>query len=162
MDAENERGEAPLRKTAVIGVGNILMKDDGVGVHAVRAMERRELPGHVVCIDGGTASFEALDAADDCERIVVLDALKMGGEPGTVYRMTLEEWRAQRSVSLHDVTLFDAISISDALDRRDRPVTVYGVEPETISPGIELTTAVKRGLEKMIKSVDKELWEERP
>jgi hydrogenase maturation protease len=148
-------------KTAVIGIGNILMKDDGVGVHAVRAMERRKLPEGVVCIDGGTASFEALDAADDCDRIVVLDALKRGGKPGTVYRMTIEEWRAERSVSLHDVTLFDAISISDALDRRERPVTVYGVEPKTIGPGIELTPAVSRGLERMIKSVDEELWEER-
>jgi hydrogenase maturation protease len=162
MDAENERGEAPLRKTAVIGVGNILMKDDGVGVHAVRAMERRKLPEGVVCIDGGTASFEALDAADDCDRIFVLDALQKGGEPGTVYRLTLAEWRAERSVSLHDVTLFDAISISDALDRRERPVTVYGIEPETIGPGIELTPAVMSGLERMIKSVDEELWEEKP
>ena len=146
-------------RTAVIGIGNILMRDDGIGVHAVRELERRDLSDSVVCIDGGTASFEALDAADGCDTLIVLDALEKGGKPGTVYRLTIEEWRTERGISLHDVTLFDAISISDALDRRTRPVIVFGVEPGEISPGVELTPAVQRSIDTLARSVIKELEE---
>jgi len=144
-------------KTAVVGVGNILMGDDGAGVYAVREIEQQGTPDNVTCIDGGTAAFEALDAAEGCERIVVVDAVKAGGEPGTIYRLAFDEWHVTRGVSLHDLQLMDAISITEFLEQRNIDVTVIGIEPERISLGLELSEAVKGRFQDLVNAVLKEI-----
>lgn len=144
-------------KTAVIGVGNILMGDDGVGVHAIRELQQRGAPDYITCIDGGTASFDALDACGDCGDIIVVDAVRAGGAPGTIYRMTLDEWRSTRGISLHDVTLLDAISMAEAFDGRDIRVRVIGIEPDEIGPGLELSQPVREKLDELINCISKEL-----
>lgn len=140
-------------KTAVIGVGNLLMRDDGVGVHVVRAVEKRGVPEGVRCIDGGTTSFEALDAAGDCEHVIVVDAVQAGRRPGTIYRMSLEEWRAARGISLHDVCLLDAISIAETVEGRKLSVSIIGIEPKEISLGLDLSPAVRERVGDLINCV---------
>ena len=149
-------------KTAVIGVGNILMGDDGVGVHAIRKLQQHRLHDSISCIDGGTASFEALDACEDCEDIIVIDAVQAGGAPGTIYRMTLDEWQITRGISLHDVTLLDAISIAEAFTGRNIRVTVIGIEPDQITPGLELSEPVRKKLDELVDRVTEELERTKP
>ena len=146
-------------KTAVIGVGNILMRDDGVGVHVVRELERGHHRNGVRYIDGGTAAFGALDEARDCDVLIIVDAVKAGGEPGTVYRMDLDEWRTGGGVSLHDVGLLDAISTAKMVEGRDLSVSVIGIEPEEISPGLELSISVRERFEKLMDCVLEEIRE---
>ena len=144
-------------RLAVIGVGNILMRDDGVGVHAIRELQKRETPDGVICVDGGTASFEALTAAGDCDNLLVVDAVKAGGKPGTIYKMSLEQWREVRGISLHDVTLLDAISIAQTFDKRSIRLNVIGIEPEDISPGMELSDAVNEKFNDLLAHVTEEM-----
>ena len=93
-------------KIAVVGVGNILMRDDGLGVHLVKEMVKYSLlPKSVRCIDGGTTSFEALYACGNCNHIIVVDAVKAGGKPGTIYKMNIEKWRGLQGISLHHTCL---------------------------------------------------------
>jgi hydrogenase maturation protease len=144
-------------KTAIVGVGNILMRDDGIGVLVAREVEKRGSPDGVRCIDGGTAAFGALDEAAGCERIIVVDAVKAGGTPGTIYRLTFDEWQVNRQASLHDVQFMDAIALAQALERREVAVTVIGIEPEEVSLGLELSTTVKRRFQDLVNAVLEEI-----
>jgi len=133
------------------------MRDDGVGVYVVRQIEANGTAENVTCIDGGTAAFEALDAAEGCERIIVVDAVKAGGKPGTLYRLTFDEWHVSRGASLHDVQFMDAIAITELLEQRNIDVAVVGIEPEEISLGLELSEAVKGRFQDLVNAVLEEI-----
>jgi hydrogenase maturation protease len=141
-------------ETAVIGVGNILMRDDGLGVHLVRELARHPLLGKSVrCIDGGTAPFEALYACGGCNHLVVVDAVNAGGKPGMIYKMTVEQWRAYKGISLHDTSLLDAVYLSPMFPVDQISVDIIGMEPGDISPGLELSFDVRERFKDLVKCV---------
>ncbi len=132
-----------MPRKAVIGIGNLLLKDEGVGVHVVRVLEGRELPPGVEVIDAGTATMELLPLLQEAERVVVIDAIKAGGEPGTVYRVSPEDLMAteDRPLSLHQVGLLEVLEMARQLGSRAE-VVIIGVEPKEISWGMELTPEI--------------------
>lgn len=141
-------------KPAVVGIGNILLGDDGLGVHVVEELVKHSLlPASVRCIDGGTAAFETLYACGDCDHIIVVDAVAAGGKPGTVYKMDIEKWRGFKGVSLHDTCLLDAVYMSRVFRGSPIGVTVIGMEPGDISPGLGLSHAVKERFEDLVRCV---------
>jgi hydrogenase maturation protease len=75
-------------KTLILGLGNVIMGDEGVGVHVVRAVEKHKLPAGVECLDGGTGGFILLEPLQSAERIILIDAAADGNAPGTVTRTT--------------------------------------------------------------------------
>ena len=75
----------------VLGIGNILLKDDGIGVHIVNELLKESYPQNVDIIDGGTAILDLLDVFVKNNKIIVVDTLKGGHEPGTIYKVTPEE-----------------------------------------------------------------------
>ncbi|MCP4219008.1 MAG: hydrogenase maturation protease [bacterium] len=132
-------------KTAVIGIGNILMRDDGLGVHLIDQLSRHPgLPASVRCIDGGTAPFEAMYACGDSNRFIVADAVAAGGEPGMIYNMTVQQWRTCKSITMHDLSLPDALFMSPGAGTDGFSVQIVGMEPAEISAGLELSQAVKK------------------
>jgi hydrogenase maturation protease len=72
----------------VLGLGNVIMGDEGVGVHVVRAIEKHTLPDGVECLDGGTGGFILLEPLESAGRIILIDAAADGNPPGTVTRTT--------------------------------------------------------------------------
>jgi hydrogenase maturation protease len=74
------------KKTLVLGLGNVIMGDEGVGVHVVRALEKHTLPAGVECLDGGTGGFILLEPLQNADRIILIDAAADGNPPGTVTR----------------------------------------------------------------------------
>jgi len=76
------------KKTLVLGLGNVIMGDEGVGVHVVRALGKHPLPPGVKCLDGGTGGFVLLEPLQQADRIVLIDAAADGNPPGTVTRTT--------------------------------------------------------------------------
>ena len=77
-----------LKKTLVLGLGNVIMGDEGVGVHVVRVLEKHTLPAGVECLDGGTGGFILLEPLENAGRIILIDAAADGNPPGTVTRTT--------------------------------------------------------------------------
>jgi hydrogenase maturation protease len=75
-------------KTLVLGLGNVLMGDEGVGVHVVRALEKHPLPANVECLDGGTGGFVLLEPLQSAGRVLIVDAAADGNPAGTVTRTT--------------------------------------------------------------------------
>jgi hydrogenase maturation protease len=76
------------KKTLVLGLGNVIMGDEGVGVHAVRALAQQQLPPNVECLDGGTGGFILLEPLQQADRIILIDATADENPYGTVTRTT--------------------------------------------------------------------------
>jgi len=94
----------------VLGIGNLLMGDEGVGVAVVRELERRELPAAVECLDGGTGSFQLLEPLGRARRVVLVDATADEQTPGTVTRLTPRFSRDYpRRLTAHDIGLKDLL-----------------------------------------------------
>ena len=146
------------KNVIILGVGNLILKDEGVGIHALKELENRKLPHGVEAIDGGTATMDLLSVIHESEKIIVIDALSSGGEPGTIYRCFPEDLMEadERPLSLHQVDLLDVLLMARQLGGNAN-VVIIGVEPEEISYGMELTPKVKAAVPKVIQAVFKEL-----
>ncbi len=133
-----------MGRTVVVGFGNLLMGDDGVGIHVVRALAARGLPPGVEAVDGGVASLEILGSLLDAAKVIIVDALAGGGEPGAVYRLTptdLGQAAAPPGYSLHEFTLPQALALL-AQTATLPPIVIFGVEPAAMDMGLELSPPV--------------------
>ncbi|MDA8096147.1 MAG: hydrogenase maturation protease [Clostridia bacterium] len=132
-----------MRRTIVLGLGNILMQDDGIGVRVIEALQDTELPDGVELVDAGTGVYSLIYDLEGADRIIVVDAVQGGGEPGTVYRIPGEELDSFRdeAVSTHDIRFPEVMTIL-AQHGHHPAVVVYGVEPAEVDLGMELTPSV--------------------
>lgn len=151
-------------RVLVVGVGNILLKDEGVGVHVARELEENALPDDVKIIDGGTAGLDILLLHEDVEKLIVIDATKIGNKAGTIYKAHLKagemekltqlfERREDSKISLHQVGLIEALSAAEKLERVPREIVIIGVEPGEWDWGLELTESVAQSVPEVIKKV---------
>jgi hydrogenase maturation protease len=145
-------------RIVIIGIGNLILQDEGVGVHAVRELGKHALPAHVEVIDGGTATMELLPVIREAERIIVIDALRGGEEPGTIYRLSPEDLMidAESPLSLHQVGLLEVLGMARQLGGNPA-VVIIGVEPKEVAWGMELTPAVAAKLPQVVEAVLAEL-----
>ena len=143
-------------KTLILGIGNLLLTDEGVGCHAARALQEEALPEDVVVLEAGTDFLSALPEIEKADRIVIVDAMQGDEAPGTVYRVPFEEClKPQCIASLHG---FD-VSRTLYLAGRDTvpEVVVFGVEPALIDWGTELSPAVREMMPAVIEAVKREI-----
>ena len=128
----------------ILGVGNILFTDEGIGVRAVQHLrDHATLPPGVELLDGGTLGGRLMDAILSCRRLIVLDAVLGDGAPGTIYRLEGEDLRKSLSFrdSLHQTDLVDTLVYCDLIGSRPETV-VFGMEPADYqSMGTELSPA---------------------
>lgn len=133
-----------------MGLGNELRSDDGLGVHALRELARRPLPGARL-VEAGAAMLQAVACADGAERILALDAVRAGGAPGTMYEFdALDAERAPAGAGLHSLGLREALEVG-GLRRRPREVRVLGVEPASLGYGTGLSAPVRAALPSMLE-----------
>ncbi len=145
----------------VLGLGNTLMGDDGVGVAAVQELKRLGLEG-VELKEGGVRGIGLLPVLRGRRRVVIIDAVRGGGgEPGTIYRITGEELaEAEFSLlSLHQLALEHVLALGRELLGGEFPeeIVIYGVEVEKVRPGEGLSEPVERALPRLVKLVLKEV-----
>jgi len=143
---------------AVIGVGNVLLKDEGVGVHALRALMREVSGEPVMYIDGGTDPWSALMEAECCSELIILDAVAGDEPPGMLYRLRLDELaNGKAPASLHDLNLVQML-VSEALRGNEfERVTVLGMQPEQIGAGTELSERCRKRMPELIETVRTEI-----
>jgi len=144
----------------VLGVGNLLFTDEGVGIHAVKTLlERYEFSQNVSIEDGGVLGINLLGIISEADDLIVVDAIRNGGAPGTLYRLEGDDIpkRILAKNSLHQVDLLEALTLCQALDKVPETVIV-GVEPEDIETlSLELTPPVQEKMDDLIAMVLKEL-----
>lgn len=143
-------------KTVVLGLGNLLMGDDGVGVHAAWALLNSGVPADAEVLDVGTAVLDALPALEKADRLVLVDAVKAHGEPGTVYRLSLDSFGTpKRMASLHGLDILRVLALGGS-GRRVEAI-VIGVEPDHIGWSTALSPAVAAALPQVLDQVRREL-----
>jgi len=134
-----------MKKLLVLGVGNILMMDEGIGVHAVHELLKEEWPEEMDLIDGGTFTQDIFYLFVEYEKILVLDIVIGGQTAGTIYRLTENDLRQnqKQTLSLHDIDLLDSISMARMTGKQPE-LHVLGIEPETINWNMGLTPTLAR------------------
>jgi len=140
----------------VLGIGNVLLRDEGVGCHVVHALEEIPLPD-VKIIDGGTCP-DILQLLEDADKLVIVDAVKGGGTPGQIYRFHLEDITLEQKpfLSLHDVGLVDSLMLMQLWHKTGEAV-IIGVEPGEINWGLELSPELREKMPQIIDAILAEL-----
>lgn len=142
----------------VLGVGNILLSDEGAGVRAVEELQNRyDCPDTVEIVDGGTVGFELLPYFDDRSHILIIDAVKTGNQPGTIVRIENPPAFFQKKISPHQIGLADVLGLAAITDNLPRNITLFGIEPKELSTGLDLSTEVARNLNRLVDMVVEEL-----
>jgi len=141
----------------IVGVGNVLMGDDGAGIAAARRLADAGMPTGVRLHDAGLAVADVLGGLDPAVPLIVLDALQAGGEPGTVYTARLEDLSAGGRLagltSLHELSVLPALRLEALSGRTFGDVTVFGVEPARIEWGKGLSDPAAAGVERLVEAV---------
>jgi hydrogenase maturation protease len=148
-----------MAPTLILGIGNILLGDEGVGVRAVEALARRELPAGVEAVDGGTGGADLVEVIADRTRLIVIDAVAAGAEPGTVFRFTPGDLTSgtRPALSLHEFGLLETLAMAERLGCAPGEVVIFGVQPKTVAPGLELSPEVAAAVPAVIDQVLAEL-----
>ncbi|NIN65755.1 MAG: hydrogenase maturation protease [Anaerolineae bacterium] len=146
----------------IVGVGNLLLGDEGVGIHAVRELEKRSLPAYVHVVDGGTAGLNLLDLMIGHERVIIIDAVDGGAQPGTLYRFSPQEIAEdveRLPLSLHQMEVLNVLQLATYLGQPLPPIVVYGIQPETIDWSTELSATLRSRMEGLLHAVLNEVSE---
>ena len=140
----------------VLGLGNLLLGDEGVGVHALQALAARVWPADVEVLSVETAILDALPALEKADCVIIVDAMKAHGAPGTIYRIRLEDCDFRGPIaSLHGLDIGRVLALSH---RKTLPeAVVIGVEPAVIDWSLELSPAVANVLPDLLTVIKKEI-----
>jgi hydrogenase maturation protease len=141
------------RSVLILGLGNILLQDEGVGVRVVEQLQRQyQITGAVEVLDGGTAGMSLLEHIRNRDHLIVVDAVKTGQAPGTVITLSGDEVPAffQSRVSPHQMGLADMLAALELMGEKPTEVTVIGVEPQNLDVGLELSALVSTRMDTLV------------
>lgn len=149
-----------MPKILVLGVGNLLLTDDGVGVHAVRELLREPWPEDVTLLDGGTFTHDVFYLFKGYDRLLVLDIVHAGGEPGSLYRLSEEQLvhKESRRLSIHDIDLLDSLRMAEQLHGSKPDMIIVGMEPaDYTSWSMELSPPVRSAFPAFLELARREI-----
>jgi hydrogenase maturation protease len=147
-------------RAVVLGVGNILLSDEGIGVHAVNALAARyTVPPEVEVIDGGTSGMDCLDQIAGADLLLIADCVRGGREPGSLVKLCDAELRALfgTKISPHQVGLSDVLATLALHDLSPRRTVLIGAEPQSFALGLEPTPVLAAKLPAMVDALASEL-----
>jgi hydrogenase maturation protease len=159
-------GSSPdVAHTLILGVGNPLMADDGVGVRAVEQLQARigALPPGVDVIDGGTQGLGLIPVIETYRRLIIVDAVPMDLPAGTIQRFGWDEAQPishARALSLHHTDLTDALVLADALGSLPPDVIIFGVQPAYMDWDQPMSQPVERALPDLVEALLSEVRRE--
>ena len=141
--------------TVVIGLGNPLMGDDGVGLAALERLRAEWQLDDVELVDGATWGLSLLPVIEDAERLVLVDAIAAYGAPGDIIELSRDRLPIYltRKLSPHQVDMRDALAVAELRGRLPNDVVAIGVQPETVALGTELSAPVAQQLGALVGTV---------
>lgn len=147
-------------KATVLGIGNVLLRDEGVGVHVVERLQQRfALPAEVEVVDGGTTGMELTECLSRRDLVVIVDAVRTGRPAGTPVRLSHEELPAffRTRISPHQLGLSEVLATLRLLNEAPRNSVLIGIEPVCMDTGLEMTPEVAAKVDELVDMVVAEL-----
>lgn len=148
-------------KTLILGVGNVLLSDEGFGVHFIRHLQARyRFPDEVELLDAGTLGLMVTHMLEEAGRVYIVDALAAAGEPGEFRRYTKDAFLRKEfpvKLSPHQVGVREMLLVSELRGRCPKEVHLLGVIPGSLAPGIELSPPLKRRMAELAGQLIEEL-----
>jgi len=145
---------------AIFGLGNPLMTDEGIGIHVLETLERcGGLPPRVELIDLGTGGMRLLHQIEGRRKLIFVDCVRMGEEAGTLRRFRPDEVRSKKRCahrSLHEGDLLETLALARELGSLPADVVIFGIEPQHVEPGLDLSPALAARLEEYAEQVLRE------
>ncbi|MGD9933215.1 MAG: hydrogenase maturation protease [Dehalococcoidia bacterium] len=150
------------RPLLILGVGNVLLQDEGVGIHLAEALELEPalLPGGAMVVDGGTLGIELLPLVADAGALLLLDALNVGAKPGTVRIFRGDDLTAAfgTRMSPHQVGAGDLLAVARLTGALPQAVALVGIQPQTIDYCLDLSAVVSAAMPGALAAARDEAW----
>lgn len=147
-------------RIVVLGVGNILLSDEGIGVRAIERLQLDyDLPPEVVVVDGGTTGMEMLEDLSNADHIIIIDAVRSGNAPASIVKLVNEQVPVffKTKLSPHQIGLSDVLATLEFIGEQPGGVTVIGVEPVSLTTSMALSPQVEARLPEVVALVIAEL-----
>ena len=142
-------------KVIIIGIGNLLLMDEGIGIHVINELEKHKLPENVDIYDGGTGGFKLIDLMHEAKRVIFIDAVETGKAPGTITTFTSKDVRSiypKKKYSLHDTNLLEVITMAELLEVPPQ-IEIVGIQPKTINYGLTPSKELTDSMPDIINTV---------
>lgn len=153
-------GGAEQSKTLILGIGNTLLSDEGIGVHVLTDLEKSSsaVLENVITMDGGTLSFTLAGPIENCERFIVIDAAELKSEPGTIRvfeNEAMDEYiTSGNKKSVHEVSLADVMSITLLSGKLPEKRALVGIQPKHLDWGETPTEPVSAAIPVAIAEIE--------
>jgi hydrogenase maturation protease len=148
-------------KTLIFGAGNLLLSDEGFGVHFIQHLqENYDFTDDVELYDGGTLGIMVTHLLEEADQVYLIDVIDAKGEPGEVFRYEKEEFLLGKlpiKLSPHQIGIQEVLTLSDLRGRTPDTVTLFGVIPATYDAGVELSPSLKGILPELASRLVKEI-----
>jgi hydrogenase maturation protease len=160
----NENDAYIRRPVLVLGIGNILLHDEGIGVYVVEQMQKGGVGDYVELLDGGTAGADLLDHICDRQKVIVVDAVDVDIEPGTILRFTSDDLASNtgQSISLHEFGIADTLAMARRLNCAPQEVIIIGIKPKDVTAGLGLSDEIAGIVPRIIECVSAEIETSKP
>jgi len=139
--------------TLVLGLGNVLLSDEGIGVWVADRLGRRfEFPETVTVLEGGTLGLDLLPRLDGVQRLLLIDAVRLGRTPGAIVRLEGEEVPAALGVKIspHQIGLADLLAAARLMGQAPPELVLWGMEPERLDPGTRFSPRIAQQLPRLL------------
>jgi len=151
-----------MKKIGIIGIGNILRKDDGVGIVLLERLQKqkKELPKNIEFIDGGTGGMNLLHLLAQFDTVLLIDAVDFKARPGEARVFSLKEIQSQKKpvmMSTHDSDFLNLLRLSQELKELPETLVIFGVQPRDVSYGMGLSKEIETVLDGLFLKLQKEL-----
>ncbi len=141
---------------AIFGIGNILLSDDGIGIHIInRLKDEYDFPDHVEIIDGGTKGLDLLPLFENREKVLFIDAANFKKEPGTIGTIDGDNIPAflGQKLSVHHIGIPDMLFAAKFMEITPPEMCLIGIQPESMETSLELTNPVKANFDSLLEKV---------
>jgi hydrogenase maturation protease len=145
-----------VKHVLILGLGNPLLGDEGIGVRVVEELRGLALPDGVDVVEGGTGGLRLISLMEGYPRVIIVDAADMGQPPGQVIRFTPVEAQfktVESPLSLHQIGLGEVLDLAEALEMAPAELIIIGIQPGRIEEGAELSVEVEAAIPQVIRII---------
>lgn len=156
--------EKQAKKITILGIGNTLYTDEGIGVHILPFLEQ-ELKGYseIEIIEGATDGIRLLEPVEDAERLIIIDAINAGEEPGSLIVLHNDDIPAYFGIkmSIHQLGFQEVLLAAKLRERLPEEMVLFGIQPESLEFGIGITETIEQQIPAVIKAISMQIkqWE---